>query len=210
MPLDLTLLQHFDAPGIFTRIDPDVEERLESVPEMRERMAACVYFCHRILAGDDRVDAKREDGLTQEQLTGRRKYLRAALGEFASLDAAVAMDLSLTGRQAPKMSEVSDPRVHIVRLLRHANVHLSATSLSHATRNATWEGPAGTNEFKYQLITGVNLEAAIRETQSSQKYSSSGLNGMITWLVAEQGEWGIHHLILRTAEAYGRIVLAAI
>jgi len=127
------------------------------------------------------------------------------------MDDAVQVDFAnLSGKQPPRMLESLDPRIHVVRLLRHANIHLSATTLSHSSRNAVWDGPAGRQEFEYPLPLGENLESSIRATRDAARYKPSDLSAMVEWLDAEQREWGIAHTVLRSAELYAAIAAAAI
>lgn len=200
--VDLGLLGHFVPPGVFTRIDPEVEALLGPLPEVRDRVAGCVEFCGRLELGTT--------GPSPEELPSRRKYLRGALAEFASMDDAVQVDFANLSKQPPRMHASLDPRIHVVRLLRHANVHLSATTLSHSSRNAVWDGPAGRQEFEYPLPLGENLESSIRATREATQYEPSDLAAMIEWLDAEQREWGIAHTVLRSAELYAAIAAAAI
>ena len=204
--LDLGLLTSFVAPGAFTRIDPAVEGALAPLPEVRERVAGCVSFCYSVGAGDHANGAKGPIDVGQ-----RRKYLRAALAEFASMEDAAAVDFQRHGpKVAPRMSDMLDPRVHVVRLLRNANIHLSATVLDHARRAASWDGPAGPQEFEYLLVLAKDVGASIHAVQSATRYPASDLAAMTTWLDAEQREWGIHHVVLRCAELYASHLAAAI
>jgi hypothetical protein len=140
----------------------------------------------------------------------RRKFLRAALAEFASIDDAAAIDFAVLGRGGrPTMNTSVDGRVQVVRLLRHANVHLSATRLSHARRGAVWEGPLGPQEFRYLLIVGMQLPDAIASTRNAKLYDASDLAAMTEWLVTEQQEWGLNHVILRSAEVFASKLLTA-
>jgi hypothetical protein len=108
------------------------------------------------------------------------------------------------------MNGSTDPRIHAMRLLRHANVHLSASALSHVVRGAVWDGPMGRQEFEYFLVLADNLSESIRATRDAPKYSAVELSAMLDWLEREQREWGINHAVLRCAELYAAVVGAAL
>jgi hypothetical protein len=204
--LKLSLLAHFDPPGVFTRIDPGVEVLLARLPEVKERVNGCVSFCYTMGA-----DIRDRGAPTADELADRRKHLRAALAEFSSMEDAALVDFAnVSPNEPPRMVSLTDPRIHIVRLLRHANVHLSATPLSHSHREAIWDGPDGSQSFNYLLILANGLEESVRATRHSRHYDANALTEMLRWLEEEQQEWGINHVILRTAELYARFLLAAV
>lgn len=199
--VDLSKLKSFVPPGVFIRIDPRIEKKISAYPEMYERMEGCVAFCGSI--GHLDIDEN-----PAKDVHKRRKYLRAALAEYASLDEAAALDFAVSSTKvAPSMLSLDDPRLHVVRLLRHANVHLSANDVDNTSRPAMWDGPDGTVEFNYHVFYVPDLEVSIKSTSQASKYNPSDLLKMINWVEKEQMEWGINHLILRTAELYARVLL---
>jgi hypothetical protein len=107
------------------------------------------------------------------------------------------------------MRNTRDGRIHVVRLLRHANVHLSASTLRQERRDAVWDGPTGSQEFEYLLIMGENMRDAITATRDSEAYSPADLTAMLDWLEHEQQEWGLNHIILRAAELYSSVLIVA-
>ncbi len=137
--VDISKLTEFLAPGVFMRIDPTVESRLLGKEETKERIEGCVKFC--CLLEAENLDNDEEAGR-------RRKYLRAALGEYAAIDEAAKLDLGAT---APMMVSLHDPRLHVVRLLRHANVHLAASSIGKIDKPASWNGPNGKQDFIFEV-----------------------------------------------------------
>ena len=86
--------------------------------------------------------------ISTEDVAERRKYLRAALSEFAALDEAATLDTSDSTKVAPRILGMDDPRLHVVRLLRHANLHLAASSLNKSSRPAVWKKI----EFDYHIF----------------------------------------------------------
>lgn len=204
MPLrtvDISRISSYDPPGVFTRIDPEVEALIPRDSEIIDRVKGCVKFCH--LLGVDK-DRPIGDG----DLKSRRKYLRAALAEFASLDEAAQIDhaAGLIG-SATTILESTDPRLHVVRLLRHSNIHLKASRLEFTSHTATWDGPNGVERFEYLAIYAIDLAGSVARTQQAERYSAHDLSEMTSWLESEQTKWGIHHLILRTAELYVKELL---
>jgi hypothetical protein len=187
--VDIRKLTEFLAPGAFMRIDPAIEPYLLGKEETCERVESCVQFCWHIA-----YEVFNKD----EEPNRRRKYLRAALAEYASIGEAAKLDL---GDVAPKMVILDDPRVHIVRLLRHANVHLSASDIKTIDKPASWNGPNGWQDFTFKVYYIPDIEC-IRATDEAKKYAPSDLSAMINWLDQEQLRWGIQNVIIRAAEQY--------
>lgn len=187
--VDIKKLTEFLAPGVFMRVDPAIEPYLFGKEEIRERVEGCVRFCwHIAYEGSDK----------DEEPGKRRKYLRAALAEYASIEEAARLDL---GTVAPKMVILDDPRVHIVRLLRHANVHLSASDIRKIGKPARWNGPNGFEDFTFKVYFIPDIEC-IRSTREATKYAPHDLSAMINWIDQEQRRWGIQNVIIRAVEQY--------
>lgn len=191
--VDISKLVSFSAPGIFLRIDPSLEEGLAGYPETLERLSGVVHFCGCM---GRQTDIEKSGDATHE----RSKFLRAALAEYASLDEAAAIDAATIGTTAPKILALNDPRLHVVRLLRHANIHLAVSQIDRSSREATWKD----QEFTFQIFYAPNLGTSIRKTDQAGKYQADDLSSMIEWIETEQMEWGLAHLILKTSELYAR------
>lgn len=189
--LNLDKLLSFDGPSILRRVDPELGARLKNYPETLERIEGLVYFCGVLGNQNDTV-------ATKVDLGARRKFLRAALAEFASLEDAVAIDFKISNKFSKKMCDIEDPRVHIVRLLRHANVHLAISNLEQSSRNAVWRE----QEFEFQVFYSKDVKSSILQTRQAARYLDHDLMKMISWVEREQMEWGMDHLILKTAEVY--------
>jgi hypothetical protein len=187
--VDIRKLTEFLAPGAFMRIDPAIEPYLLGKEETCERVEGCVLFCWHL---------QNTLSTTDDELDKQRKYLRAALAEYASIDEAAKLDL---GDAAPKMIDLDDPRVHVVRLLRHANVHLSASDIRTIDKPASWNGPNGRQDFTFSVNFIPDIEC-IRATDQATKYAPSDLAAMINWIDQEQRRWGIENVIIRAAEQY--------
>jgi hypothetical protein len=189
--LDTSKLVSFSAPGIFCRIDPSIERALSSYPETLERLSGVLHFCSSM---GRQTDGEKLSDSTQE----RRKYLRAALAEYASLDEAATLDATVIGKTAPKILALDDPRLHVVRLLRHANIHLAVSQIDSSSREVTWKD----QDFTLQIFYSPGIGASIRKTHQAEKYKENDLSRMIEWIETEQMEWGLNHLILKTSELY--------
>ncbi|MDD5333822.1 MAG: hypothetical protein PHS32_08745 [Rhodoferax sp.] len=190
--VNLEKLKPYLAPGVFTKISPEVEKEIEVFPEVHERIKGCVAFCHQIGQGHQ-----------SDEIDQRRKYLRAALAEFVSLEDAAKIDCpqgSVSGSSG--ILSLDDARLHTVRLLRHANVHLSACTIDKTSRPASWNGPGGVVDFDYTVFFIPNIRDSIVATRQANKYSPSDIDAMIRWIEKEQMEWGIGHLILKSAELF--------
>ncbi len=194
--VNLNKLISYDAPGIFRRIDPELDAQLPQYPETNERLVGCLSFC-------SQMGSQTNEPASQDEAAKRRKFLRAALSEFASLDEAAKLDLAGTDRNHPRILSSDDPRLHIVRLLRHANVHLATSKVHRKSKPAIWAD----QEFDFQVFYATDLNASIRATDQATKYHPDDLSKMIDWIETEQMEWGLDHLILKTAEVYIRELL---
>lgn len=202
LSVNLGLLNHFNPPGVWTRIDPNVRTAVAILSEVGERIQGVEHLCYRIAhhAEDTALD------LSRSQI-----YLRASLSEFVSMEDAAGLDFErLSYPNAPRLESSTDPRLHTVRLLRHANVHLTATTLTTAEKPAIWHGPTGLQDFSYRRFLAKDLDSSIRATKNAARYSSTDLSAMISWVAAEQLEWGIQHVILGACETFARELAAHI
>lgn len=201
LDIDLALLCPAKAPQVFKQVDPDLRRRLEALPEVLDRVDGCVHFC--ALTNSEAAGAESADASAAR---ARQKYLRASLCEFGSIGDAAKLDFGVACRRPPGIRQLRSPQVHVVRLLRHANVHLAASKLAHKSRAAVWPSPDGDVEFDHTQYIIVNLEATVCKTKRSSDYSDAALSRMLAWLDREQREWGIANVVHRTAEVYGSVL----
>lgn len=160
-------------------------------------MKGVVHFCASM---GQQVESDKSSGDT----SNRRKFLRAALAEYASLDEAATIDASEARIVAPRIFDLDDPRLHVVKLLRHANVHLSVSQVKQTFREATWRG----QDFNFQIFYSPDIRTSIQKTREVTKYQDSDLSKMFEWIETEQMEWGLDHLIFKTAELYAENLLS--
>ncbi|HEY8906699.1 MAG TPA: hypothetical protein VIM63_11745 [Rhodoferax sp.] len=194
--VDISKLASFVAPGVFRRIDPILEKNLLRYPETLERLGGVVHFC--ALMGH-----QTDDEMTSDSTQNRRKFLRAALSEYASLDEAATIDAAAAGTTAPKILALDDPRLHIVKLLRHANIHLAVSQIDRSSREATWKD----QDFTFHIFYSPGIGSSIRGTDQAAKYRADDLSKMIEWIETEQMEWGLDHLVFKTSELYASNLL---
>lgn len=197
-PINLGLLDALRAPQVFTQVDESVSTRLSLMPEVLDRVRGCVHFCYLTKPGS------KQYGETSPK--AHQKFLRAALCEFGSIGDAAKLDFTAQGRDAPGLRQLAHPQIHIVRLLRHANIHLAASVLSPKSRPATWQGPDGPVEFKHSHFVVANIASTVQETDRAGDYEQADLNRMIQWLEDQQREWGIANAVHRTAELYATVL----
>lgn len=194
--VDISKLISFVAPGVFRRIDPALARGLARYPEALERLNGVAHFC---ACMGQQTDDKR----SREETPDRRKFLRAALAEYPSLDEAAAIDATAMGTVVPKILSSSDPRLHVVRLLRHANIHLAVSQIDRSSREATWNDQS----FDFQIFYSPAIGSSIQRTDQAANYRASDLSKMIEWIETEQMEWGLDHLVLKTSELYANTLL---
>lgn len=199
--VDFGLLDAARAPQAFTQVDLNLRPRLAAMPEVLDRVEGCVHFC--FLTNNQPAGTQADDASSAK---ARQKFLRAALCEFGSIGDAANLDFSAQGKQAPAIRQLPHPQIHIVRLLRHVNVHLIASTLAKDRRPAVWPGPDGPVEFEHTHYVVTNLATTVRETARASDYAPADLMRMIEWLEHEQREWGIANVVHRTAETYARVL----
>ncbi len=190
--VNLEKLISFEPPGAFMQIAPEVEKDIAVYPELNERIKACVSFCYQL---ENKPQYDRD-------ISERRKYLRAALAELVSLED--VSELDSPNNKKLKILSLDDARLHVVRLLRHANVHLAASDINEASRPAIWNGPNGPERFDYEIIYIPDIKQSISSTDQANNYTPADLTKMMDWIDKEQKEWGIGHLVLRSAELYAK------
>ena len=199
--VDFGLLHPLSGPQVFTQVDRALRPRLEAMPEVLDRVEGCVHLCY--LTNADPAGTQLGD---PSPARVRQKFLRAALCEFASISDAAKLDFDAAGKRAPGMRQLVHPQIHVVRLLRHANVHLTASTLAKESRPAVWPGPEGRVEFEHTHYIVANLAATVRETARARDYTAADLSRMLEWLESEQREWGIANVVHRTAEIHGALL----
>lgn len=198
LSIDPTLLEAVRAPQVFTQIDLELRPRLDVMPEVLDRIEGCVHFCFLTNSGGIRdKDASPKS---------RQKFLRAALCEFASLGDAAKLDFASQEKQVPGLQQLTHPQIHVVRLLRHANVHLATSVLTKESRPAIWPSPDGEVSFEHTHYVIENLNSTVRKTNHSNAYKRADLSLMIQWLEDQQREWGIANAVHRVAELYATIL----
>jgi hypothetical protein len=189
--IDKNTLLPFEAPSVFMKIEPQLSYWLKSYLQTNERVSSCVRFCYNIAHGDFDDSDEFE----------RRKYLRAALSEFVSIEEVIKDDFD---GPMPKILSLNDGRLHVLRLLRHANTHGAATNIRKFTRRVVWPGPDEEIEFDYTGYCVVKVENEIKKSDQWSKYSESDFRAMVSWLEEDQENWGIQNSIVRAAEEYVR------
>ena len=118
--IDINKLAEFSAPTAWMRIDPTIEARLSGKAEIRERIDGCERFCWHI----------QDEGF-KKQVNNCRKYLRAALAEYASIEEAAKLDLE----DVPNLvvGSMATPVLIIYATLDFPSIFSSANSLSFAS-----------------------------------------------------------------------------
>jgi hypothetical protein len=100
----------------------------------------------------------------------------------------------------PTILSLDDPKLHVVRLLRHANIHLAVSKVEQTAREATWRD----QDFIFYIYYSPDVGISVQKTNQAHNYHADDLSQMIRWIEAEQMKWGIDHLIRKTAELYVR------
>jgi hypothetical protein len=140
----------------------------------------------------------------------REGFLRAALAELISVEDILNLDLIDLSRsdRVLRMSDTSLPHLHLVRELRNLELHLHHHRLSGFSRDRLWGNiskPEDARRLTVRLWTleGVTYES-IKQLRNAERYSAQEIQTIVKWFNDTQSEWGVHEILLRTANDYAQ------
>jgi hypothetical protein len=182
----------------------DLRKALSDFPETAARCEASMWFAYKAAESTDQYSADTE-------LPRREAFLRAALAEYSSMDDSLRWDCKNVLRY--RMFSSSNPLVHLVRLLRHVNIHLTKTTLQPEIIQATWIGAAPDNtdySSSFAIWTIPQLDSSRLATlQDSKHYSAGDMDRVCAWFNLYQRTWGAPDLVWRAAECFAKEVIQA-
>jgi hypothetical protein len=199
-PLDLALLPAIESMDIFVRLDPAVDKPLKAshLAEVYERAQCAVIFFSK---------AHKED---KDMWLGSG-YLRAGLNEFYSLEDAAVRDCRRVKLHPPgRIRQSSNPLIHLMYLLRHANVHasLSRTRKHDTTIISNLGGERREFEWASVVLDSPCIEHLKRSSEAQECYDNNDLLSAASWLDEAQQAFGVGEVFKRGLEAYCKELLA--
>jgi hypothetical protein len=135
-----------DYGHVFVSLDEKVEKKLPTFPQTYSRAECAMRFCWFISGSEDTLiyaDLGRRNRL-------REGFLRASLAEFVAMEETLVRDLvsANINKRAIKITNSSNPLLHILRELRNLEIHLTSSTLSVEQRDVMWK-PFGEDRQYY-------------------------------------------------------------
>ena len=200
--LDFNLIPEYESTAIFMSLPRDLEAAVRQFPRTEERINSALAFCAQVMNCDpDKVSeaARRAGG-----------YFRAALAEYASIEDAFNRERP-RGTPEFKLHETRNPLPHILKQLRHLQVHLVANELAKRTISLVMKNVPGAEPVDVTIWTISDLtDAQFNNLDSFKKYkhyTAAQATEMVNWINTRQAQFGIHDIIHRgLVEAAERIV----
>lgn len=204
--LDFSLLPDLNTGSIRTALSDDTERQLSIFPQTFDRAQSAMYFAYMV----DNVEAFFPETSSTKR---RESLLRASLAEFVSMEETLERDLSGLGINvaAIKITDTSDPLLHLIRELRNLEIHLYSSKIAFS-------------EGKFYLPNKVNPEKSIEielkiwcigdiqardfsRLRNSKRYSDGDIKHMLDWFNASQKIYGIHELLRIAIQRYSDAIL---
>ncbi len=135
--LDFSLLPDLSSTSAWYSLDEVTWVSLTRLPETIDRVHGALHFCYMVNSGEN-VRA----GQGPETIKNRESYLRASLAEFVSIEETLERELLNAGLRGKsiKLYDSLNPMVHIVRELRHLEIHLQTRELSAVDKEVIFGG----------------------------------------------------------------------
>ena len=200
--LDFNLIPEYEFTAIFMSLPRDIEAAIRQFPRTEERINSALTFCAQVMNCDpDKIpEAARKAG----------GYFRAALAEYASIEDAFNPERP-AGTPEFRLHNTRNPLPHILKQLRHLQVHLVANELAKQTISLVLKNLPGAEPVDVTIWTISDLtDAQFNELDAFKKYkryTPAQATEMVNWINTRQPQFGIHDLIHRgLVEAAERIV----
>ncbi len=198
--LDFSLIPDFEFTATFMCLPQDLEEAMKKFPETEERFAGALMFCGH-LGGCDPEKSPRA-------AMRAGAYFRAALAEYASIE-------DTFNRERPantpefKLHDTRNPLPHILKQLRHLQIHLVTTGMSDFKTSLWLKNVPGAEPVEVALWAIKDITAAqFNRLKAFKKghYTAAQATEMADWISTRQTTFGIHDIIHRgLVEAAERI-----
>ncbi len=176
----------FETRSFWKILDKELENALSRHPETLDRARGAVMF------------AEAANGHNDTWIDGA--YLRAALGEFRSMEEAFGRDMAELGTTKTfKLVDSENPFLHLIKILRDLNFHVKRMDTAKESREASWREQ--TFEHTVVLVADLSLEDFIA-TSNTKYYEMQDLERMFDWFNSAQSNWGAGYVVRVAVETY--------
>jgi len=200
--LDFSLLPNIESMDMFIRLEMDVDKKLkedDTLHEVYERaQAALMFFC--------KASEEKEDWINSA-------FIRAGLNEFYSLEDAARRDfkksIKKSIKNSPKIRDSLNPLIHLMYLLRHANVHakVSSTKVHPVSIISTLGEKSHEHSYGAIILESPILEDLPRCNEAKKYYKGTDLKSVADWFDNVQCVFGVGEVLRRGLSAYCRELL---
>ena len=185
--LDFSLLPSVDVGRTFWSLPPEIAAGIENHPETLLRAKAASHFCGL---------APYPERTGDENLRLREAYLRAALGEFVTMEDALRSDCPANPR---RIVDSQNPLLHIIKQLRNLQFHLQTSILTPEQQRVLFRG----DEHDMDIYHIGDLDVSdFDKLRDARRYTDSDKIQMLAWFNQSQRVWGTADLVRRAVEAF--------
>lgn len=201
--IDLNRFPRIDSIHAWITLDDSLKPRIIKLPKVSDRILNAVRFIWFAQGESTLIN------LGKDLPRLREGFIRAALAELVSAEEVLRLDLQSTGRKGAKIFRMNDslqPHLHIVRELRHHELHLHHNKVAKFERNLLWG-----RLDKPELATPITVSLWVLEgltfksfsaLNNAKNYNASDLRAMIDWFNKTQTEWGVNEILLCAVNNY--------
>ena len=193
-------LPTFETSPLFVAINPATEAALAFLPETSGRIQVACRFLQRFGGSADALSVSEEE---LPLMWGG--YLRAALMEYAGVEAAFVCDVRRLGLEARPVSilETGNALLILLRELRNIHVHVGQQRFDRSERPAVLRFDDREHATRRGIITipSVDLRQLLAP-RIAKNYSSIELERAVGWLEWAQSQWGIGDVVLSALDVY--------
>ncbi len=140
-----------------------------------------------------------EDG---SDVKRREAFMRAALGEYVSMEEAIRWDRP--HGSPPQIKDSRNPLLHIMKELRNLQFHLLSSPLKSQQRSVIFASRQCDMPVWY--VEDLRVTDFDR-SKNAQFFTPDDLKRMIQWFNENQRLWGVTELILHAVRAYAEEIL---
>lgn len=166
----------FSSRSLLIELPKSLEARLTPLPLTLERIQCAVMFTGQ--------------AVKQSEAWRAAAFLRAALAEYCSIEEMQKADRPKVS--SFKISESTNPLLHLLQLMRHLNVHVRTTrTKSHSIELQLLEH---TSDMDVYVVTNL-LATELAALQNGANYVFADIEQSVTWFMEKQMHWGAGDLI---------------
>lgn len=177
--LDFSLLPDdsaFESRPLLIGLKAELRSRLSAAPQTLERIESALMFSGQ--------------ATKQSEPWRAAAFFRAALAEYCAIEEMQTVDM--LGSKPFELSTSSHPLFHLLKLLRHLNIHVKTSQ----TKSHPVEFAVEDHRFEMNVYVITDLEATdLGMLQNGRKYSRADLDRAVRWFTSRQEHWGAGDLI---------------